>query len=129
MSEVSTPEPSQAECLAFVKFARYTAITADRLAGALLTLSERLEEANLLDPNRPSRLARDEKLRSHEREVANTDHAVADLLKLLPNHPDGESLVESLFQDLDVPKIGLKPSNSARPSPNSETSSPDKPEE
>jgi hypothetical protein len=100
--------PSQAECLTFVKFARYTALTADRLAGALVSLTERLEDVGVIDPNRTSRLLRDQKLRSHTAKVAKSDQAVTDLLKLLPHHPDGEQLIQSLFQDLDVPSVILK---------------------
>jgi hypothetical protein len=95
--------PSQADCLTFVKFARYTALTADRLAGALVGLTERLEESGLLDANRASRVSRDQKLRTHAAKVAKSDQAVTDLLKLLPHHPDGEQLIQSLFRDLDVP--------------------------
>jgi hypothetical protein len=101
-------EPSQAERLAFVKFARYTALTADKLSGALLALSEKLELGGFLDPNRASRISRDQKLKSHMHKVSKSGQAVSDLLKLIPDHPDGESLIRSLFQDLQVPAVKLK---------------------
>jgi hypothetical protein len=113
--------PSQAECLTFVKFARYTALTADRLAGALVSLTERLEEVGVIDPNRVSRVSRDQKLRGHAVKVVKSDQAVTDLLKLLPHHPDGEQLIQSLFQDLDVPPVRRKTDSGAAPASRAES--------
>jgi hypothetical protein len=93
--------------MAFVKWARYTALTADKLAGHILELTAKLEDRGILLPTRPSRFARDKKLRTHGADVAKSDQEIADLVKLIPNHPDAENLVRSLFRDLHVPPFKL----------------------
>jgi hypothetical protein len=111
---------SQAERLAFVKFARYTALTADKLAASLTALTESLETAGVLDPARPSRSHRVHSLRQHVALVEKSDHAVAESIAKLPDHPDGEALVSSLLQGLDIPLLTLARSDkveSAEPSP------------
>jgi hypothetical protein len=91
-----------------VKFARYTALTAGKLSGALVALSEQLESAGILDPNRASRISRDQELKVHMYKVSKCNQAVNGLQKLIPDHPDGESLVLSLFQDLHISTVKLK---------------------
>jgi hypothetical protein len=110
-------EPSQAERIAFVKFARYTALTADKLSGALIALSEKLESAGISDPNRASRISRDQQLKAHMHKVFKSDQTVNDLLKLMPDHPDGESLVRFLFCDLHISTVKLKAAGPAAAPP------------
>ncbi|OHT00676.1 hypothetical protein TRFO_32589 [Tritrichomonas foetus] len=96
---------SQAECLAFVKFARYAALTADRLAGALLQMTMKLEDEGILKPGRPSRLERDKKIRAYGIQVQKTDDEIAEMMKLIPNHPDSEKLIQTLFRDMKTISI------------------------
>lgn len=94
------PTPSQAECMAFVKFARYTALTADRLAGALLQMTAKLEDEGILKCGRSSRLERDKKLRLYAMNIQKSDSDINDMMKLIPNHPDAERLIQSLFRGM-----------------------------
>lgn len=95
---INAPAPSQAECMAFVKFARYTALAADRLAGALLQMTARLEDEGILKCGRSSRLERDKKLRLYAMNIHKSDSDINDMMKLIPNHPDAEKLINSLFR-------------------------------
>ena len=93
-------EPSQSERLAFVKFARCSALAADKLCGTLYALTQRLEEENLIDPNRPSKKVRDNKLRTNAREVAASDEDIEKLVKQISEkNADAEKIVASLFRD------------------------------
>lgn len=93
-------ETSQAERMALVKFARYTAYTADRMATLLLSLSTQLEEAGVIKANRPSRIERDRRLKKQASEAAKMDQDIAKMMKLIPEHPDAENLIKTLLGDL-----------------------------
>lgn len=92
------PMPSQAERMAFVKFARYTALVADRLAGAMLQMTAKLEDEGILKCGRSSRLERDKKLRLYAMKIHKSDSDISDMMKLIPDHPDAEKLISSLFK-------------------------------
>lgn len=100
---VMSEGPSQAERLAVVKFARYTALTADKMAGILLGLTTQLEEIGILHPNRQSKAERDRKMNKHACDVAKSDQEVGDMLRLIPNHPDAEELIQALLGDIRGP--------------------------
>jgi hypothetical protein len=91
--------------MALVKFARYTALTADKLVGTILSLTSKLEESGVLQSNRASRAIRDAKMRQYAADMAKSDQDVAEMMKLIPDHPDSENLVRSLFRDLRIPTI------------------------
>lgn len=91
------PPPTQSECMAFVSFARYTSLAADRLAGALLNMTTKLEDEGILKVDRPTRLKRDKKLRAFGLNIQKTDTEIQDMMKLIPNHPESEQLIRSLF--------------------------------
>ena len=96
-------ETSQAERMAIVKFARYTAYTADKMASILMSLATQLEEAGVIKANRPSRAERDRKLRKQSNEAAKLDQEIAKMMRLIPEHPDAENLLRSLLGDLYRP--------------------------
>ena len=86
--------------MALVKFARYTAYTADRMATLFLSLSTQLEEAGVIKANRPSRIERDRRLKKQASEAAKMDQDIAKMMKLIPEHPDAENLIKTLLGDL-----------------------------
>ncbi|KAK8878682.1 hypothetical protein M9Y10_005462 [Tritrichomonas musculus] len=94
------PTPSQAECMAYVKFARYTALAADRLAEALLQMTAKLEDEGILKCGRSSRINRDKKLRLYAINIQKTNTEINDMMKLIPSHPDSEKLISSLFKGI-----------------------------
>ena len=97
---MSETEPSQAERLAFVKFARSSAVAADKLCATLYALTQKLEEQKLIDPNRPSKRERDNKLRKNARELAASDEQIDKLVKQISEkNSDAEKIVASLFRD------------------------------
>jgi hypothetical protein len=99
-----SPEPKdREEIMTCVRFARYTSLTADRLTGVILALSENLENAGIIKRDRPSKAVRDQTVNKHRLDAAQFEQSVAELLKAIPNHPEAEALIESLFQDLDLP--------------------------
>ncbi|EAY09118.1 hypothetical protein TVAG_230780 [Trichomonas vaginalis G3] len=94
MEKVSEPERQ-----AFVKFARHTAVATDRLCGALIKLTQSLEEAKIIDPERPSKLERDKKLTKTYKDFDIPAEEVASLMEKLVNNPDAEKIISSLYRD------------------------------
>ena len=93
-------QPSQSERLAFVKFARSSAVAADKLCGTIMALTQRLEEQNIIDPNRPTKRERDIKLRKNSRDLAASDEDIDKLVKQISEkNADAEKIVASLFRD------------------------------
>ena len=94
-------EPSQSEKLAFLKFARSSAVAADKLCGSVLALSQRLEELNIIDPNRQTKKTRDNQLKKTARELAVSDETIEKLVKeISEKNADAEKIVASLFRDV-----------------------------
>ena len=107
-------EPSQAERLAFVKFARCTALAADRLCGSLLELTKRLENAQIIDSNRPSKKDRDNKMSKNQKNLQYVEEDVNNLMnQIAEKTPDAEKIVESLFRDVK-PKKAKKTSENKK---------------
>ena len=98
-------DPTESEKLAFLRYARYTAFTADKLCGSLLKLSQRLEESKFLDPSRKSKLERDRKLKNHQHDISVSDEEIMKIMKRIDNNPDAEQIVSSLFRDVDPSRI------------------------
>ena len=94
---------AQAERLTAVKFARYTALTADNLTGLILNLTTKLEEAGILDPKRQSRIERDNRIKKASLDVAKSDHEVAEMIRLIPGHPHAERLLQALLKGVVFP--------------------------
>ena len=99
MSEEKT---TQAERMAIARFARYTAYTAHRMSGKLLALTAKLEELNIIDPNRTSKQERDKKLRKMATDLDKYGGEINEMMKSIPRHPDAENLIRSLLGDLDT---------------------------
>jgi hypothetical protein len=89
--------PSQYDRLTLVKFARYAATTAAQLSERLQVLCENLEQVGILDPNRRTRVSRDQELRTQAGRVALSHQAVTRMVELLAENPS-----EPPFQDLDL---------------------------
>jgi hypothetical protein len=100
-----------------VRFARYTAITTEKLATTLIALTERLESSGVLRADRPSKVARDAELTEQRLEAQKHQQRVTDLLQLIPNHPDADELVKCLFQDLRVTPLSVRPKPPPEPVP------------
>ena len=95
-----TAEPNEKERIAFLKFARNGALAADKLTSALCALTQRLEEENIIDPNRPSKKQRDAKMRTNAKEFAVPNDAIDKLVNEIHHtNPDAEKIVASLFRD------------------------------
>lgn len=100
---------TEPERQAFVKFARHTAVSADKLCGALIKLTQSLEEAKIIDPERPTKQERDKKLTKSYHDFDVPAEEVASLMSKLVNNPDAEKIVSSLYRD-------YKPKRSSRSS-------------
>jgi hypothetical protein len=103
--ENSVGQLPQSDYLSLVKFARYTALTVDKLAGEVLSLAAKLEDLGILEVHRQSRFERDMKVRKHLSDALGHDQEVSKMVKLIPDHPDAELLIENLFRDLQTPRF------------------------
>ena len=90
-----------------MKFARYTALSMDRMCGTILELTKRLEEANLIPTDRKTKRPRDIQMKKHARQFAVDKETVENVLEQLKgsDHPNPEEIVSTLFRDLDVPHV------------------------
>ena len=96
---------TQQEKMNFVKFSRYNIVAADKIASVLLDLTEKLENIGFLSDKRASRQVRDKKLRSILVQHRQSNIDLTEMMNYIPFHPDSEKIVNSLFQDLDVPRF------------------------
>ena len=96
---------TQQEKMEFVKFSRYNEVASDNIASVLLDLTEKLENIGFLSDKRPSKQIRDKKLRSILLQHRQSSMDVFEMMNFIPGHPDSEKLVNSLFQDLNVPRF------------------------
>lgn len=94
---------TQAECLTAVKFARYTAATADKLLQMAMDLANKLEQAGILDPKRISRVERDEKIRTTHLETDRLDKDITEMIAKIPHHPQADQILQALLGDLKAP--------------------------
>jgi len=98
-------EPTQEEKMAMVKYARHTALAADRICGSLLGMAKRLEEAKIIDSARKSKSERNKKLKGNYQEISVSDEEITKLMKKIQDNPDAESIVASLFRDLSPAQV------------------------
>lgn len=96
----SKVESTQQERMEFVKLTRYTSLASGRIAESLMKMTSRLEDEGFLRCDRPSRLKRDKKLRQFSMKLQKSDTDINNMMKLIPNHPDGEKMIQSLFKGI-----------------------------
>ena len=114
-------EPTESERLAFVKFARHTALAADKLCGSLLSMSQKLEEAKIIDPSRKTKSERDKKLKNNHSLVSISNEEISKLISQIQDNPDAESIILSLFRDLEPSRVKkLLPNNEQKEKINKE---------
>ena len=95
---------SQCECLTAVKFARYTAVTADKLSKMMLNLTTKLEQAGIIDPKRISRAERDAKLKKMSLDVTKSNYEITELIRRIPAHPQANQIIHALLDDIKLPQ-------------------------
>ena len=98
--QINSTVPTQAEILEFIKFTRCTALATDRLVHSILQMSSKLEEEGILNSGRTSRLDRDKKLRSIKSKLQKSESEIDEMMKLIPNHPDADMMINSLFKGI-----------------------------
>lgn len=117
-SNVQENALSQGEYLTTVRFARYTAVTADKLSNMLLNLTTKLEQAGILDSKRSSRLDRDTKLKKMAIDVTKSNCEVSELIRRIPGHPQADEIIHALLADIRLPHPPVNPQNGDSNVPN-----------
>ena len=84
-----------------MQIARYTALAADQLCSNLMEFSKKLEENNIIPSDRPTKKQCKSQLISNKKRSAPNEEKVKEMLEKVKDHPDAESLVASLFRDLN----------------------------
>lgn len=90
-----------------MKFARYTALSMDRMCATILELTKRLEDAHLIPADRKSKRIRDNQMKRHQKALMPNKEVVDDVIEQLKrtDHPNPEEIAATLFRDLDVAKL------------------------
>lgn len=109
----SSANLTQAEMMEFVKLTRYTSLASGRLTESLIKMTSKLEDEGYLKCDRSSRLNRDKKLRSYTVKLQKSDAEISNMMKLIPNHPDGEKLIQSLFKGIKNINTTIENTNSS----------------
>lgn len=101
---VEIPEEDREKVL---KFARYSALSLDKLCGSILALTNRLEAANMIPKDRKTKALVKKQMTKHKLELQADEKLVTDVLKQLQanGNPNPESVVSTLFRDLEIPRI------------------------
>ncbi|KAH0794493.1 hypothetical protein GPJ56_001518 [Histomonas meleagridis] len=95
-----------------MQFARYTALAADELCSNLIEFSNQLEKNNIIPSDRPTKKQCKSQLVSNRKKCVPNEEKVKEMLEKVKSHPDAESLVASLFRDLNptmVKRMTTKP--------------------
>ncbi|OHT09886.1 hypothetical protein TRFO_04430 [Tritrichomonas foetus] len=88
-----------------MRYARHSALATDRICGTLLAFSNRLEELNIIPKDRKTKKIRDQHLKKHRLELNIPKEKIEEMVKKVQGHPDPESLVASLFRDLNLRRV------------------------
>lgn len=92
---------SESEQQKVLKFARYTALAADKLCNELIQLSEKLEESGIISPDRPTKKTMRNQIKNSKKKSDSDVKKVTEIYESIKDHPDAEAIVASLFRDLN----------------------------
>lgn len=101
---VEIPEEDREKVL---KFARYSALSLDKLCGSILALTNRLEAANMIPKDRKTKALVKKQISKHKGELNVDEKLVNDVFEQLQarGNPSPEEVVSTLFRDLDLSRV------------------------